>query len=177
MAGAVDAEWAALLGRGFVILVTIGSLFPFDRLIRVMDRMRPSWPEQSFLAQIGHGSYEPANMPFKRMIDAGEFTRAVRSSRLIIAHAGMGSVIAAMEARVPIVILPRRMELGEHTTDHQMATARWLDGKPGIHVAFDDADLAKTIDHALSLDSELSGVPVTAPDKFIAKIRSFIENA
>lgn len=165
------------MGRRPVILVTIGSLFPFDRLIRVMDGLAPTWPEHEFLAQIGEGTYEPVNMPFKRMITAGEFGRAVRSARLIVAHAGMGSVIAAMESSVPIVILPRRMEHGEHTTDHQMATARWLDGKSGITVVFDDADLAPAITRALSADAKAGGLPTTAPDAFIAKIKSFIETA
>ena len=37
-------EGTALLGRRALIFVTIGSLFPFDRLIRLMDELAPRWP-------------------------------------------------------------------------------------------------------------------------------------
>jgi UDP-N-acetylglucosamine transferase subunit ALG13 len=159
-----------------VILVTIGSLFPFDRLIRLVDELATSWPKEDCFAQIGDGKYEPAHMRFARMLSASEFADAVRTSRLIIAHAGMGSVITAMEANKPIVILPRRMEFEEHTTDHQMATARWLSGRRGVYVALDDADLGRAIDEALGMNiagqDELSS---SAPVEFLTKIRNYIE--
>jgi UDP-N-acetylglucosamine transferase subunit ALG13 len=161
-----------------LILVTIGSLFPFDRLIRVVDALAPSWPNEDCLAQIGDGRYEPVHMRFSRMLSAKEFADAVKQSRLIIAHAGMGSVITAMEAGKPIVILPRKMEFEEHTTDHQMATARWLTGRPGVYVALDDADLGRVVEEALSVDLAGKGeLSSSAPVEFLTKIRDYIESA
>jgi UDP-N-acetylglucosamine transferase subunit ALG13 len=161
-----------------VILVTIGSLFPFDRLIRVVDDLARSWPNVDCFAQIGDGKYEPTHMRFSRMLSASEFAGAVKSSRLIIAHAGMGSVITAMEANKPIVILPRRMEFEEHTTDHQMATARWLTGRRGVFVALEDADLGRVVDEALSMDISGRGeLSSSAPDEFLIKIRNYIQGA
>jgi UDP-N-acetylglucosamine transferase subunit ALG13 len=157
-----------------VIFVTIGSLFPFDRLIRVMDGLAPAWPDETFIAQIGRGTYEPQNMQFARLLAAKTFIEHVKSSKLIVAHAGMGSVLSAMECKRPIVILPRIMELGEHTTDHQMATARWLSSKEGIYVAMNDSDLKAMIDRALSAPATQEAIPATAPAPFLQKIRSFI---
>ena len=54
------------------------------------------------------------------------FARTVAGCRLVVAHAGMGSVITAGQFGKPIVMLPRLQEWGEHTTDHQIATANWL---------------------------------------------------
>lgn len=158
-----------------MIFVTIGSLFPFDRMVRVMDEIAPTMPGETFFAQIGDGTYEPVNMPFARMLKRGEFLAKVSEARLIIAHAGMGSVISAMESATPIILLPRVLEWGEHTTDHQMATARWLEGRPGLHVCWDDKDLPAMI--ATALAAEGGSMQKTAPEEFVEKIRSFIASA
>ena len=46
-----------------MIFVTIGSMFPFDRLIRAMDAFAQANPGTEILAQIGTGDYVPAHMP------------------------------------------------------------------------------------------------------------------
>ena len=89
-------------------------------------------------------------MPWVRRLDQADFARTVAGARLVVAHAGMGSVITADEFGKPIVILPRLQDRGEHTTDHQVATAAWLRGKPGIHVADRDEDLGPRIAEALA---------------------------
>ena len=86
-----------LLGIGAVIFVTIGSMFPFDRLIRVMDAWAAAHGVAELLAQIGDGAYQPAHMPWVRRLDQAAFARTVAGARLIVAHAGMGSVITADE--------------------------------------------------------------------------------
>ena len=49
----------------------------------------------------------------------------------------------------PIVLVPRFAAKGEHTTDHQVHTVRWLRQKPGVYVAMSDDDLADAINRAL----------------------------
>ena len=160
-----------------MIFVTIGSLFPFDRMVRRMDEIAPTMPGETFFAQIGDGGYEPRNMDFARLVPRREFIEKVKASKLIVAHAGMGSVISAMELGRPIILLPRIFELGEHTTDHQMATARWLEGRPGVQVCFDDADLPAFIERALGASGASEKMSKTAPEDFVAKIRGFIASA
>jgi UDP-N-acetylglucosamine transferase subunit ALG13 len=157
-----------------VIFVTIGSLFPFDRMVRLVDEIAPTMPGETFFAQIGEGGYQPVNIPFAAMLTRGEFMQKVRSADLIVAHAGMGSVITAMESNKPIILLPRVLEWGEHTTDHQIATARWLSGRPGIHVCMDDRRLRDTIVAVRSGKTQAGVMQRTAPEPFLAKIRDFI---
>ena len=45
-----------------MIFVTIGSMFPFDRMIRVMDDWAARNASQETFAQIGTGSYEPTHI-------------------------------------------------------------------------------------------------------------------
>ena len=160
-----------------MIFVTVGSMFPFERLIRAMDEMAPTLPDETFFAQIGRGVYEPRNMPFARLLDAGTFRETLAASKLLVAHAGMGSAISAMEVRTPIVMLPRSMGFAEHTTDHQMATARWLRGRRGIYVATDDVTLRDAIVTALAASPADDAIPVSAPELFLNRIRGFIDGA
>jgi len=39
----------------------------------------------------------------------------MQNASVVVAHAGMGSVITAMQHNTPIVLLPRLLEAGEHT--------------------------------------------------------------
>jgi len=160
-----------------VIFVTIGSLFPFDRLIELTDALAPTFSNETFFAQIGDGAYEPRNMPFARLLPRMEFLAKVQACKLIVAHAGMGSVITAMDIGRPIVLLPRIRERGEHTTDHQLATARWLEDRRGIHVCMDETTLGDVIRSALGGEEIAAGMTRTAPEGFIRQIRDFIESA
>lgn len=157
-----------------MIFVTVGSLFPFDRLVRLVDTLAPSMPDETFFAQIFDGAYEPVNIPYARLISRREFTEKLQASRVIVAHAGMGSVITAMELGKPVVLVPRVLEWGEHTTDHQMATARWLADRPGIYVCMRDEDFPKTLAAALAKEKTGEAMPKSAPEPFVQKIRDFI---
>jgi UDP-N-acetylglucosamine transferase subunit ALG13 len=177
MASARHARRPEVLGFSAVIFVTIGSLVPFDRLIRVMDGIAAAMKEETFFAQIGDGTYEPKNMPFARLLPRREFVAKVTDCRLIVAHAGIGSVISAMEIGRPIVLLPRIFERGEHTTNHQMATARWLQDRAGIHVCMDDSKLEAIIKSAISSGAIGETMPRSAPEGFVNKIRDYIASA
>ena len=140
-----------------------------------MDEIAPTLPGQTFFAQIGEGAYEPRNMPFARLVEAARFRQLVHDCDLMVAHAGMGSVLSALEARKPIVLMPRDMALAEHTTDHQTSTARWLQGRSGIHIAMTDAELRPMIERALAEGAARDPLPISAPEPFLRRIRSFID--
>lgn len=161
-----------------MIFVTIGSMMPFDRLVRAADEIAPGMAGQSFFAQIGEGgAYEPKAMDFARMLSRRDFAAKMAEADLVVAHAGMGSVISAMELRKPIVILPRIAAAGEVNTDHQLATARWLAAKPGIHVALTEQDLKAAIDGALGARDGAALMAPVAPAAFLEKIRNCISAA
>ena len=157
-----------------MIFVTVGSLFPFYRLVRLVDEVAVTMPQETFFAQIFSGAYEPVNIPYARLLTRREFTEKMQAASVIVAHAGMGSVISAMEMGKPVILTPRVLEWGEHTTDHQMATARWLEGRPGIHVCLRDEDLPAAISAALAGQAVGQAMPRSAPEPFVAKIREFI---
>jgi UDP-N-acetylglucosamine transferase subunit ALG13 len=157
-----------------VIFVTVGSMMPFDRLIRAMDMWAGSNPSREVFFQIGRGQYEPRHAPFKRMLPPTEFTDRVENAELIVAHAGMGSVIQAAQADKPIVLFPRRLDLEEHNTDHQLHTTGWLKDRQGIFVAMDDAELALRIEEAGKRQSSGMDIAPAASPELLGRLRSAI---
>ena len=162
-----------------MIFVTVGSMFPFDRMIEAMDVWAANRAEdaarEEILAQIGAGRYEPRHMRWVRRLERPDYAAAVAGARLVVAHAGVGSVVTAGEHGKSIVVLPRRAALGEHTSDHQLETAGWLRAKPGIHVADAEGDLAARIAEAEAASAHPEDrIAGSADPAFIARLRDFI---
>ncbi len=173
MARAGASFGAGLLGGGSLILLTIGTMLPFDRLVRAIDRWAGDHGDREVFAQIGDkGQYRPIHMRWAQLLGPQEFAGLVDRCELLIAHAGTGSFFLAAERMRPIVLFPRRASLGEHNTDHQVSTARWLLQKPGVYVAMAEDELPGAIAKALSHRSDVAArVPPFAPEAFIGRLR------
>ena len=92
----------------------------------------------------------------------------------MVAHAGMGSIITALELGKRIIVMPRRAKLGEHRNDHQVATAKQFAAQGRIEVALDERELADKLDQ---LDVRARGecLGAEASPQLILTIRNFIE--
>jgi UDP-N-acetylglucosamine transferase subunit ALG13 len=141
MGAPLHAEWSALCRSGAVILVTVGTQLPFDRLIQIMDRLAPSLALPVF-AQTGPGTYRPRNIEWEPIVYPAAFEDMMARASVIIAHAGIGTVIGAKKWNKPIVLFPRKAQFGEHRNDHQLATAMRLEGRSGIYVAYEEEEIA-----------------------------------
>jgi len=123
-----------------LILVTVGTQLPFDRLVKAVDTFAKDLT-RPVLAQIGKGSYTPQNMKWIKNIEPADFDSVFRDATVIVSHAGIGTVLTAKRFGKPIILVPRQASLGEHRNDHQLATVGQLAGRPGIYVAHSDEDL------------------------------------
>jgi UDP-N-acetylglucosamine transferase subunit ALG13 len=140
-----------------------------------MDGWASRHPEEHVLAQIGAGEYEPKHMEWMRKASPSDFRAMVHAASIIVAHAGMGTVITAVEFGRPIVLLPRRAALGEHTTNHQLHTATWLKDKPGVFVSTSEDDLDGALNRAHSAEPEFQwNISKSAPEDLTERIRHFI---
>jgi len=135
-----------------VILVTVGTQLGFDRLIKAMDDLAPCLSVE-VIAQTGKGTYQPKNMGMRDHIAPAEFEDLVKRSQLIVSHAGIGTVLTAQRFQRPIVLFPRRFSKGEHRNDHQVATVRNLQGRPGLLIAMDETELAARVAEGLALSA------------------------
>jgi UDP-N-acetylglucosamine transferase subunit ALG13 len=157
-----------------VIIVTVGMQLGFDRLIAAMDDLAPTL-SMPVIAQTGKGSYAPRNMEARDKIAPAAFEAMMGEARLIVSHAGIGSVLTAARCARPIVLMPRRASLGEHRNDHQMATVGKLSGRPGILVAQHESELAARIAEGLAL-KDWSSVKSATAQQLHNALAAFIEN-
>jgi UDP-N-acetylglucosamine transferase subunit ALG13 len=127
------------------VFVTVGSELPFDRLIRWMDRWAGANPHAVVFAQTGPSSYVPEHLQYCQFLTPAEFTARVKSCDLIVAHAGMGSILTSLQHRKPILVLPRRVHFGEVRSEHQVATAQKLREMNKVLVADTEDDLEELL--------------------------------
>lgn len=160
-----------------MIFVTVGSQMPFDRLILAMDQWAAKQVGKiDVFAQVGKGGHRPNAMRFAESISPGDFMATVMNSTLIVAHAGMGSVLTALEYGKPVVLLPRLGALQETRNDHQVATARWLMDRPGVYVAMSESELPAVIGRAGGIGQARQQIPKHATPSLISALKEFIGN-
>lgn len=124
-----------------MIFCTIGTQASFDRLIEIVDKLAGEIDEE-IIVQTLNGSYKPQNVKTVGLLSPENFDDIFNRARLIIAHAGMGTIISALEREKPIIIFPRLAKLGEHRNDHQLATADQMHKLGYVYLA-KDADSIK----------------------------------
>jgi UDP-N-acetylglucosamine transferase subunit ALG13 len=156
-----------------VILVTVGAQMPFDRLVRAVDLWAGRCGRGDVFAQIGPTEWRPRNIGWATFLSPAEFRARVEASTLLIAHAGMGSILTALELGKPILVMPRRGALMETRNDHQVATARLFAQQGRIAVAMDESDLAHRLE---SMQSVSAAPPISrfASPELLSCVRSFI---
>lgn len=135
-----------------MIFVTVGGQMPFPRLIHAMDTWAEHNHRDDVLAQIGETRERPRFVKAETFLTPLDFREAVSSAEVIVAHAGMGTILTAMEYQKPIVVMPRLARLGEHRNDHQVDTAKHLADAISISVAHSDDDLFRALDGLNSLE-------------------------
>lgn len=156
-----------------MIFVTVGAQMPFDRLVRAVDEWAGGTGRSDVLAQVGPSDYEPTSIRWERFMPPPRFRRVVEEASVLVAHAGTGSILTAMEMGKPILIMPRRGHLGETRNDHQLATARRFMGSQGIAVAFDEHELRGKLDTVDRLSAH-HRISHYASSDLIDGIRSFL---
>lgn len=123
-----------------MIFVTTGTQLPFDRLIRFIDNVAPQLNED-VVAQVHHSSYHPQNVKTVGFLPPDEFEKLFSEARLIVSHAGMGTILSALQLGKPIIVFPRIAALGEHRNEHQLATAEKMRKNGWGYVATDEVEL------------------------------------
>jgi exopolysaccharide biosynthesis glucuronosyltransferase PssE len=157
-----------------VIFVTVGTQLPFDRLVMAVDEWASVHPGQRIVAQIGPSVLRPQHVEWRDFISPQECRALMSEARAIVAHAGMGSILTALELGKPVLIVPRRAALGEHRNEHQLATARHFADVRGVSVAFDEHELPSRL-RELTHAAAQERIGRYAPDGFIAALRAFID--
>lgn len=155
-----------------MIFATVGTQLPFPRLIDALEALAPSLDEP-IVAQVGASEGRWPHLDARATLAPAEFEATFRRARVVVAHAGIGTILSAKKMGKPLILLPRRHALGEHRNDHQLATARQVADLPGMHVAWQAEDLAALLHQAdLTRANEAQSPSHRA---LISRIRGFID--
>lgn len=158
-----------------MIFVTVGTELPFDRLVHLVDEWARAEGRQDVFAQIGYGAVPPSHIGWRQFLEPPEFKRCFAQASIVIAHAGMGTILTALHAGKPLLVMPRRLHLGEHRSDHQYATGQHLREMGRINIAFSSDELRTSL---AGIDGLCAGerIPAFASEELVGAVRSFIDD-
>lgn len=127
-----------------ILVITGTSSWDFSRLIKEMDRIAATTDEE-IVMQISDTRYEPKNAKFFRFVSDEEFETLFQNARLIVSHAGIGSIISTFRHKKPLILVPRREKFQEHFDDHQTDIAGELEKEKKCIVIWDIQNLEAII--------------------------------
>jgi UDP-N-acetylglucosamine transferase subunit ALG13 len=122
-----------------MILFTIGTNEqPFDRLIRAARELEG---DEHLLVQHGSSLEPHGRGEWVDFLSFDELADRAREARVVVCHAGVGSIMLARRCGHRPVVVPRRHHLGEAVDDHQLFLARRLAQSGIVTLVEDIADL------------------------------------
>ena len=127
-----------------MIFLTLGTQLPFDRLVQALDEAAAGLDEE-IIAQTGSGTYQPAHFQTVANLNPADFEQVLVRARIVVSHAGIGTILTGLKHQKPLVLMARRAAFGEHRNNHQLATLAEFRDVAGIHIAEDSADLARLL--------------------------------
>lgn len=119
-----------------MIFVTTGTQFPFDRLLSFVGECA-AVNKKHIVAQTGNAEFRSQNMELHPYLESKKYTKHLEKAEVIIGHVGTGKMIDAQKYGIPGILMPRRFELNEHKSEHQVATAEHFKEKIGIYTVED----------------------------------------
>ncbi len=157
---------------GEMIYVTVGTMFlDFKRLIEKMDDIANKTQERVII-QTGLGTTFPKHCEHFDFKPREEVMALQCEARVIVCHAGIGSVLDALEARRPLIVVPRRKQYHEHMNDHQ------LDLAEGIRMR----GWGRAVHDVNDLEDACANPPAPPPDSYqsskhrlVSAVREFVE--
>ncbi len=156
-----------------MIFVTVGHQMPFDRLIGAVDAWAAARGRSDVFAQIGATPLRPRHVQFADKIEPAEFRRRMVEATAVVAHAGMGTILTALECGTPILVMPRLGRLQETRNDHQVATAERFKALGRVVVAMDEHELPAAMDRLAELERRPT-IQAQASPELLAAVRAFV---
>lgn len=155
-----------------MIFVTVGAQMTFDRLVGWVDDWAAKRDRDDVVAQIGPSDYVPRQLQVIPFMTPPEFRARLEAADIVIAHAGMGSIINALELGKPILVVPRHGEWNETRNDHQIATARRLGAEGLVQVADSAEELERALER-MEPQTSPARIAAQAQPELLDRLRSF----
>ncbi len=154
-----------------MIFVTVGTNEArFDRLLHAFADLAI---DEDAVIQYGHSSpIHPASSKAVDFLSFDEMVATIGNARVVVTHAGVGSVMVALANGKRPVVMPRRHSLGEAVDDHQQQLGR----------RFAEAQLVTLVESTGQLGAAIVRTAagpnaLPASNSLATDLRDYLENA
>lgn len=124
-----------------MIFLTVGTQLPFARLTRATNRIAGENNLKIF-AQTAEPDANYPHLEHQAFLNPNEYETILSKARILVGHAGIGTILTAKKYQLPVILFPRSAKLGEHRNDHQLATVANMKDHTGVFVAHTDQELS-----------------------------------
>jgi len=157
-----------------MIFLTVGTQFPFDRLVKAVDTLAGEGNiEEEIFAQIGCSSYMPVNFKAMQTMETELFEKFICNSTAIISHSGMGTIETALRNEKPMLAVPRLKKYGEVVNDHQIDIAKRFEAEGYLLAAYNENEIVKKI---IELKTFIPKKRHSTSEALIKKISQFLSS-
>jgi UDP-N-acetylglucosamine transferase subunit ALG13 len=154
-----------------MIYVTLGTMFlDFERLVLKMNAIAEQTGEEVVI-QLGMSKQQPEHCRTFDFKPHDEVMALQREARVIVAHAGIGATLDALEARRPFIITPRLKRFGEHMNDHQVEIAEAVQRRGWGRMVCDMAEM----EEAMANPPQVPHAYQPAKEPLIGAVRAMVE--
>jgi len=126
------------------IFVTVGSTYPFDRLIKEIDTLGKNKSYEIF-AQIGETKFKPKNIEFEEFLEYEEIQNKINWADIVISHAGVGTIIDCISKNKKLILSPRLKKYKEAIDDHQVEIAKAFEKKYKIKYTLNEKNIVNLL--------------------------------
>jgi UDP-N-acetylglucosamine transferase subunit ALG13 len=152
-----------------MILVTVGtSESKFDRLLEAFDV--DDRPDEELVVQHGPSLVRPVGAACLEFLPYDELVDAIRRARVVVVHAGVGSIMTALANGKRPVVVPRLRRFGEAVDDHQVALGRRLQEAGLVTLVEDTGEALKAVETV----SRAAGVDLGPNPRLVAELKEFL---
>ena len=159
-----------------MIFITVGTDSSFDRMLKTIDAWAKESARSDIFAQIGKGGWKPPHIPHQEFLEPSEYRKTLNQAKLVIGHAGMGTILTTLSRGLPVLVMPKKASLGEHRNEHQTATAEHFSKLGKVYAAYDDQELRSFLDKVDTLTPKQTIGP-WAGEPLTDRLHHFIHQA
>jgi UDP-N-acetylglucosamine transferase subunit ALG13 len=153
-----------------VILVTIGTNEqPFDRLVRAAAALDA---RDDVVVQYGSSRAVTPRPGWFEFMPFDELAALAGDSRVVVCHAGVGSIMMARRCGHRPIVVPRRHGLAEAVDDHQVGLARRLAQGGLVTLVEDAATLGTAVRQARTIERPGGVTGLPGADALAADLRA-----
>jgi len=150
-----------------MILVLLGTFqIEFPRpLILIEQLMQENKLKEEIIVQNGFTNFSSSHLDLRPFMSAEELDKLYQEARIIITHAGTGSLMKGIKMGKKVISVPRLKKYGEHIDNHQLE----------IHTEFEKLKYIYPWNDGDSLEQVLIDIENFHPAKYVSHKEDMVE--